>query len=116
MCRFNWPWLPPMCRVRGCREERRVHSQTHRCKKCTKEGAKVDLAILPFETNGRSKVTNKHRFGRNNEWVDARARESPRRSNPSTAACNWLEQVLNAWNTNQSCTIDAGRVINCAAL
>ena len=115
LCRFNWPWIPPMCRVRGCREERKIHTSIHRCKKCQKADRQIDVRKLPFRGDARSRITNKHRYDKNNAWVDAKGREAPRRSNPSTAAANMLEQLLNGWNTNQSCTIDTGRVINCIA-
>ena len=115
LCRFNWPWIPPMCRVKDCREERKVHTTIHRCKECQKADKPVEVRKLPSRGDARSRITNKHRYDKNNAWVDAKGREAPRRSNPSTAAANMLEQLLNGWNTNQSWTIDMGRMINCIA-
>ena len=99
----------------GCSTARRVDTQDERCREHTERNAEIDSDKLGFTSQGESMVQNKHRYRKDGSWLDARAKESPRRSNPSSAACNWLEQFLNSWNTNQSCTIDTGRVISCAA-
>ena len=72
----------------------------------------IDPVKFGFKSLQETGVSNKHRYRKDHSWLDAKAKENPRRSNPSTAPCNWLEEVLNSWNTNQSCTIDTGRVIN----
>lgn len=82
------------------------------CSACINGENRINTRKLGFKGKQDSNILNQNRYKKNGSWLDARATEDPRRSSPSTAPCNWLEEVLNMWNTNQSCTIDSGRVIN----
>ena len=44
-------------------------------------------------------------------WLDNIAEAKARRSNQSTAACNWMQEILNVWNTNEACTMNVGMVL-----
>ena len=70
-----------------------------------------DPEKLGFKGGQLSTIANPERWTTDNRWLDNKPVEQPRRSNPSTAACNWMEEILNVWNTNLSMTLNVGAVL-----
>ena len=71
----------------------------------------TDDRKLGFTGRPSTNIANPERKHKNGQWLDNVAQEEPRRSNPSSAACNWMEELLNVWNTNKSCTLNVGKVL-----
>jgi hypothetical protein len=70
-----------------------------------------DPEKLGFKGAQHSTIANPERWTTDDKWLDNKPVEQPRRSNPSTAACNWMEEILNVWNTNLSMTLNVGAVL-----
>lgn len=70
-----------------------------------------DADKFGFMSQQETKIANPERWKKNGDWLDCVPQEQPRRSSPSTAACNWMEEIVNVWNTNTSCTLNVGRVL-----